>query len=362
MRKTDLLLKNVLLFFKLTCLYAVISFGLCFATLAHLDNSVVLSPHSAPAQANATPCASAMASVPRAVAATAPSPAAALSFPASAMTGIPLDAKDISFSFDGRYCTYLYRSELKIYDIQSDKVIKAIAGSNIYRPVLMSDRDILLYCTSNKKNFYLHSYRIESDQDTVHKSLALSAGTKIKDMVYSGATGLVFINYSRVRSGIESDTIYCMDVMENVTKLSLSGVIDNMVILNGEKSMYYNDEATNLYLHGKPFAGMKAGRLLGRDAQDRVYVQSVVDTRSISIIEKEAVRSKFTLPASNFNQFYSDGNDLYAIYNDRIVKISGDAGEEMAFDKRLRFIGLGGSTAYFRSSGKEIIGIKWVVN
>jgi uncharacterized protein with WD repeat len=42
------------------------------------------------------------------------------------ITEVPNDAENISFSYDDKYCTYLYNSEIYIKDIATNKLIRKI--------------------------------------------------------------------------------------------------------------------------------------------------------------------------------------------------------------------------------------------
>jgi hypothetical protein len=140
-------------------------------------------------------------------------------------------------------------------------------------------------------------------------------------------------------------------------KLSLTSVVDNMVMLGKANSLYYDDAKNNLYLHGKPFTGLQTGKLIGLDAEDRVYVQSV-NNNEIYVISNEILTKKVPLTDAGFSGFYSNKKSVYAIYSNYIVNLSGDINTKLQFDKGFKFLGMGGSNAYFRDQNNNIIGIK----
>ncbi len=340
---------------RLTGIYAAIAFAICFSVLVSLNNSVVFAETTTSPQASAATVGSDATTDLSSLSETSASPSTTQK-PEVLLSGIPADAQNIAFSYDDRYCTYMAGTHLHIKDMKTGDNVKTITTSGIRWPVLMNDRNILMYFTVSGTTLALNTYNIDSNQSVKQTSLTFPSGAKIKAVDYSNATSLVFINLAQTQNGTETDSVYSINIMKKVRKFSLSSVVDNMVLLGKENSLYYDDAQNNLYLHGKPFTGLKEGKLLGRDIEDRVYALSV-DNDMVYILSNEKLDKTLVIPNTNYIEFYSDKNSVYAVYNGYIINLSGDMNAKLQYDRGLQFIGMGGSNAYFRDAENNIIGL-----
>jgi hypothetical protein len=197
----------------------------------------------------------------------------------------------------------------------------------------------------------LKTYNIDSDQTIDQVELSVSGGAAVKAVDYSNDTNLVFVNIEKTKNGTVSDSVYSIDIMKNTQKLSLGSIVDNMVLLGKTNSLYYNDEKSNLYLHAEPFAGLQKGKLIGRDEEDNVYVQSADDPGSVYKVSNEKLADTLALPDPNVIRFYADKKNVYAVYGNYIVNLSGDMQAKLEFDSHLQFLGFGGANAYLLEAG-----------
>ncbi len=317
--------------FRRTLFYAILSFVLCFVLLAMVNHSIVFGTGNQAAGASA--------------------------ITQTVITGVPKDAQHISFSYDDKYCTYLYESKIYIKDIAQDKEIKTISDTGITWAQLMYDRNNILYFTQSSSAIVLKTYTIDNDVSNKQLSIKITSGTKIKDVDYSNATNLIYINLETKKSGTTTNTIYSINIMKELTKVSSSSIVDNMVLLNNTGSLYYEDGDNNLYNRVKKVVDLDTGHLIGCDSEDRVYVQSIDDKSSISVLSGSKTDKVLTLPDTDYISFYSDKSNVFAIYNDYIINLSGDMSARFTYDSSLTFLGLGGSNVYFRDTEGNIIAI-----
>jgi hypothetical protein len=316
-----------------TGFYAVLSFVICFVLLAMLNHSIVFGSNS---DNNSTSGISPINSQ-------------------TVITGVPEDAQYISFSYDDKYCSYMYDSKIYIKDITQNKDVKTIADQGVTWGQIMNDRNNVLYFTQNDDTLTLKTYNIENDIANKQLSIDIKPGTKIKDVDYSNATNLIYINLESTSKGETTDTIYSVNIMKQLTKVPSSGIVDNMVLLNNTSSLYFEDDDNNLYNRVKKVVDLDTGHLIGCDSEDRVYVQSIDDKSSISVISGSKVIDTLTLPDTDYLKFYSDKSNVYVIYNDYIIDLSGDMSARFTYDKNLTFVGLGGSNIYFRDTAGDIV-------
>lgn len=277
---------------------------------------------------------------------------------------VPTDALDICFSFDSRYCTYLYQGELIVVDMTANKTIKTITEkSAIARASLMSDRNIVIYCTIDKKNVLdVKTYTIESDTIFDHKSFNVPKSTTVQQLDYSTTSSYVFMHL-RAGSGSKAiDMVYYLDIMKRLHKTNLRYLVNNMVQLNNSIRYYCEDSKGILHFETKNVKGFekKKVRLLGCDAEDFVYFQDMTDPTTIYKTDQQNNLSKFTLQDPDF-AVYSDKEGVYVIYGDSIINLAGDKVRRMGYDSNLSFIGMGGSNMFFRNKDGDIVSIKKVI-
>jgi hypothetical protein len=271
------------------------------------------------------------------------------------VTGVPKEAQYISFSYDDKYCSYLYKSKLYIKDITQNEDLKTISDTGITWAQLMNDRDNILYFTQNNNTLALKTYSIDNATSNQQLSFKITAGTKIKDVDYSNATNLIYLNLEATSNGKTTDSIYSINVMKQLQKVSSNSIVDSMVLLNNTGSLYFEDSDNNLYNRVKRVTDLQTGHLIGCDTDDQVYVQSIDDKSSISVISGSKVIKTLKLPGTDYIEFYSDKSNVYAIYSDYIINLSGDLSAKFTYDASLTFLGLGGSNIYFRDEAGNII-------
>lgn len=315
--------------FRRTVFYAVLSFVVCFVLLAMVNDSIVF---------GSTKPASGASAITETV-----------------VTGVPKEARYLSFSYDDKYCTYLYKSKIYIKDIAQNTDVKTISDTGITWAQIMNDRNNILYFTQNDNTLALKTYNIDNAVANKQLSFKISAGTKIKDVDYSNATNLIYLNLETTSKSKTTNTIYSINIMKELTKVSSSSIVDNMVLLNNTGSLYFEDDDNNLYNRVKKVVDLNTGHLIGCDSEDRVYVQSIDDESSISVLSGSKVVKKLELPGADYLKFYSDKSNVYVIYDDYIINLSGDMSAKFTYDKSLTFLGLGGTSIYFRDTDGNIV-------
>ncbi len=280
------------------------------------------------------------------------------------LTGVPADAQDICFSHDSRYCSYLYQGVLTIVDMAANKAVKTITEkSAITCASLMSDRNIVIYCTINKKNVLsLKTYTIESDSIFDHKTFSVPKNTSVRQLDYSATSSYVFMHLRSGSGSKAKDMVYYLDIMKKVHKTNLNYAVNSMVQLNNSIRYYAEDSKGILHFENRSVKGFekKKVRLLGCDAEDYVYLQDMAEPTTIYKLDQKNNLSKFTLQDPEF-AVYSDKEGVYVIYGNAVINLAGDEVRRMGYDSNLSFIGMGGSNMFFRNKDGDIVSIKKVI-
>jgi hypothetical protein len=276
------------------------------------------------------------------------------------ITDVPQSALNISFSFDEKYCVYLYNGEIYIKDVAKDNTVNTISDSlEIKKFILMDDRNIIIYFTIKDTSLNLKTFNIDSNFNSLQKTMDIPKDASIKYVDYSSMLNQVLVNIQNGKDGKISSEIYRINLMKKVFALGISKLINNMVFLNNSYAVYYEDNNNNLYSYPTAIAGFsnKKIKLLGCDLNDNVYVQSLDSKNTVYVLKNEKIDKTINLDNPAYEEAYSDKLGIYLIYSNYIINLAGDISKKMPFVKDLKFAGTGGNKIFFRDLNGNII---WV--
>jgi len=321
----------------LTFIYAFGIFAFCIAVISHLNASIVT--HSA-SQGGVTNTKTASSEIKNII-----------------IKNMPFGAEEISFSYDDKYCTYLYNSEIYIKDTGSNKLVRKIfEKSGIEKLMLMGSRNIIMYFCISNKTLELKTYNIENGLITIQKSFIIPENSTIKSADYSSVTNLIFINMEQGSGNNKKDYIYYLDIMKNVKRIYPGHLVNRMLLANNSLALYFEDRNNNLYCHSKLISGVKRAHIIGCDANDNVYARSLDDKSTIYVVNNNNLITTQRLNDLNFIGFYTNKSDVYVIYKNYIINLTSKG--KLTYNKDLKFIGIGGLNAYFRDKNNNIVGMK----
>lgn len=288
---------------------------------------------------------------PTATPAPTPTPSPTQSF-AYKITGVPADAKQTDFSYDGKYLAYSGVSGFVVVDTQANKMLKTIGDTGMVWWQFMDSRDIVLYLTLQGTSVTVNTYDIGRDVQAAQTSFKVPSGAKVKSAAFSSAT-----NYLCVNIETDSDEVYTVDIMKDTARLTLQDVISNLVLMRRTEQVYYTNSKGTLYFGNKAVTEVGAGILLGSDGQDKVYFQSTADKSTIYVVAGGKQESKLQLSdlpdLVTFCSTYS--GDMYAVFDGFLIDLSKDASAQIPFDKGLDFVGIGGRNVFLRNAAGEIL-------
>jgi hypothetical protein len=202
----------------------------------------------------------------------------ALIMPEIKLTDVPDDAINISFSYDGKYCVYLYNNEIYIKEINADKTINKISDKAVIANfTLMNDRNRIIYFTVKDTFLNINTFDIDNNIGTFQKTVNIPAGATVKYVDYSSLLNQILINVESSKGSNLISRIYRINLMKNIYTLGVSSEINKMVLLNNTYCLYFEDKNNNLYCYPEPLTGFnkKKVHLLGNDIDDNVYIQSL---------------------------------------------------------------------------------------
>lgn len=340
--------KNIL---ALTAIYALTAAFTSYAALSAVNQSFRPDTgHSGAITASVDPIASAM-PVNSAVDSAPMNPGK----PAAIQATMPKGASDVSFSFDGQYMAYLSGGQLYVMNL-SDSSPKAVSGADqVMQYRMMSNQHIIIYFTVTGSQLSVKTYNIESGVQTVQKSFTVPLGTTIRGADYSTNTNMIMIDASRGNGA--GSTVYSLNIMKRLKSRSTAKTVGSLVLLNNSAGYYCVDANHRLYFNLAPVSALanQTVKLLGSDASDSVYVQSLTDKKNVYMLRNNALSATIKLDNPDFSAVYASKSGVYLIYPDHIVDLTGTGVKDVPYDRQLTFLAVGGSTAYFVNGKGAIV-------
>jgi hypothetical protein len=273
---------------------------------------------------------------------------------------IPINAINLSFSYDGQFCVFLYNNDIYIKNINSNVLIKKISKSApITNFILMNDRNIIIFFTLKNNLLEVRTYDISNDNENLQKTIQVPSNSKIKNIDYSALTNLIFFD---LESGIGSslkDTLYYLNIMKKLKTIQLQTTINNMVLLNKTFNLYYENNQNILCSYPTPLkeikgVNIKQIHLIGCDESDNLYIQSLEDKHIIYILKNENLYNVKNLNDLNYIKFYVNKIGVYVVYKDYLINLVNDINKKFYFDRNLNFISISGNKIYFKDQNYNI--------
>ena len=329
---------------RLALFFAAAALGVSFAIFFVLNNN-------ATAEAQARMQAQQAAQTPVPTATPTPTPAYG-----QKITGVPKDTKQMYFSFDGKYCAFADSTGLVVKDAGTDTTVKTITDAGICWAQFLDERDTLLYLALQGTGIAVRTYDIGSDTVTGQLSITVPANAKVKGAAFSCARNYLCVNVES-GTGNTTDEVYTADIMKRTGRLTLQGSIDNLVLADRTKTVYYTNADSLLCCQDTVLKDAKEGVLLGRDAKDNVYFQTAADKGTVYVIAGQKRTTSLELSdVADIVQFYSSPGSVYAVYDGYLVNLAGDVTRQIAFDKGMDFMGIGGANIYLRNKDGDVLG------
>ena len=274
---------------------------------------------------------------------------------------LPGDAKQMGVTPDQKYYLYMMDGEMHVNKTDDNEPIKIISEKNpIIYSVPMDDRNIILYFTydSGAGVIGMHSYNIDQDIIMQQASMNTKNFSGIKQVEYSSLTNLIYVNVKVMKNNTEQNLIYKINIMKRVSQYSSGKIVKSMALLNGAETIYFQDKDNNILRNNVKLNLIKDEKegfnLLGVDADDNVYIQSIQELHTIYKIKDNAIINKISLKNPDFIGVYPDKDGVYLLYKDHIINIANRDEPAAVIHEGNDFIGVFGGFMYLKTPENKI--------
>ena len=317
---------------------------------------------------------------------------------------VPQNARNISFSYDHNYMSYISSGTINIKDLCTGKLIKQIKEDGpITTSFFVNDRNIILYFILKNKEIQekkvkvkeethkiideenlddekpihvttieeentveeddiadvesllanqlllIKTYAVDTDEKTEQIEMNISHFIKIRQVEYSSLTNLIYVNVESLQDDKLINNIYRINIMKKNTKYQSGKIYKKMVLLNNEDKLIVEDDKNNIYISKSLFRTKKYKKfeLLGRDNEDNFYITPIdFPNKILKVRGKEVVEEKTIIDTSP-HSVYSNNEGVFLIFKENIWPLAhGGAYGNIKLDKQNIFVDLFDNVLY----------------
>ncbi|HCC07896.1 MAG TPA: hypothetical protein DEP72_07045 [Clostridiales bacterium] len=285
---------------------------------------------------------------------------------------IPLSAKNISFSYDHNYASYIDVGRVYIKDLRTGKITKEIKEEGpITNSFFVSDRDIMLYFVLKTKStkedkskkklnkgmdeenlddeelveidtkeqdlalmkellsnqvLLVKTYNMGMDESVEQVELETSNFVRIKQVEYSSLTNVIYVNVEMLKNDKIINTIFRINIMKSVSKYQTGSEYAKIVLLNHEDKLIVEDNQNNIYINKILFKTKeyKKFTLLGKDQEDNFYASPINASNIILKIKGKVVTEEKTIGDTSFTSIHSNKEGIFLLFKDYIWPLNQD--------------------------------------
>jgi hypothetical protein len=268
----------------------------------------------------------------------------------NAKVTLPQDAKNVLYSLDGDYITYMENNKIQVIDLNSGDKKEVVADNNMsisyYKWVGDRDRIILAEKSTNNSYFKLYYYDVVNNNtveisDGIKQSIikipANGKSDAVTDIQLSTFTSRIYI---KMTNSSKTTHMYKMNIMASGGSINLPyNNIGTINLLTNDDILLYENLANNrIYFRGKssPFTitenkeAKKYFKIIGSDNEDVIYLagytqgSSKTSTVYYGNDTKGWAVSTLSQQADLKDIFVSSSGEIYVNYvdNNLIFKIN----------------------------------------
>lgn len=271
--------------------------------------------------------------------------------------------KDVQYSFNNKYYTYLKDSKIYINNLSDGENIDIIEDkSEIVYYNLLYDKNLIMYFTEQKNGnvskLTLHTYEIDTKRDSTYNTFNVSNFVKIKDMNMSPVINIIYINVESKSGTTTINTVYSINLFNSMSIVSSYRVIDKMIMLQHRNRIYYQDNKGNIYMGNTMLNIFKEKvDMIGIDEDDNLYFISRDKKDKVYVVSYNRIINTIELSDTDLVETYCNNKGVYLIYPTYVMDVAGEDPYKRIgkFSKYVSFEAIKGNTMYLRMKNNILI-------
>lgn len=279
------------------------------------------------------------------------------------------DIEDLQFSFNNKYYSYLKDSKIYInYTKNGENYAIIEEEDNICYYNLLFDKNRIIYITSSEYSststkLDIKTYEIESKSKNEFKTFYVTNFSKIKDINMSPLTNMIYINVETKTSYKVSNTVYKVDLFNNIAQVKSGYIIEKMIPLQHNDYIYYQDEDYNIYFSSSYYSLFKSEvEMIGIDEDDRVYFIDKDTHSTVYIVggTSRTIIDTIKLTDTDVVKTYTNNVGVYIVYPTYVINVASDTPFEKVgrLSRYVEFEATKDDTMYLRTEDNILVTTK----
>lgn len=285
--------------------------------------------------------------------------------------GIKIKLEDgiesLQFTYNNKYYSYLKDSKIYINNISDGKnhdIIEEEADICFYK--VLYDKNLILYITaeeytSTKTKLDVRTYDMDRKRKNDYDvTFYVDNFSKVKDINYSPIVNYTYINVETKTMYSTNNTIYSIDLFNNLVRVRSNVIIDNMIMLQMKNIVYYQDDEYDISTTYNYYSLFKNEvEMIGIDENDQVYFLDK-ETKSEVYVVKGSNRNlvdTIKLTDTDIVKTYTNNVGVYLVYPTYVVNVASDTPYEMIgrLSKYVEFEAIKDDTMYLRTKDNILV-------
>ncbi|MBC7765516.1 MAG: hypothetical protein H7Y41_03440 [Hyphomonadaceae bacterium] len=311
---------------------------------------------------------------------------------AKVSTSIPTKASCVAFVKNHQYVSYLENGILYVKNMKDSNLEHTIKEDGVISYAFtIEDRNLIVYFVHERRllpvvtavpeikndedfeseaveitplplvkkyeeKLTIKTYDVVKKQASAYGSFQVANFSKMKQVTYSHLTNLIYANVEvKSKNGVV-DRIFRINIEGNISTYLSGDIYKQLVLLDNADILYYETSLNAVHDDKKRFSyeDEKKFHLLGKDAQNSVYMQSITTPTEIIKVKKNKSVQAMALTDHTFKEVYSNQNGLYLVYTDYVVDINNQS-HKMAFDAGLKLLDIYKNMLFMKNDKDEIL-------
>lgn len=240
---------------------------------------------------------------------------------------ISRNAKDIQYSFDNKYYTYLFEDKVYVGSLTDGSITSTIEED---RPIcyyhLLYDKNLIVYFTKvmngTSATLQLNTYDIGTKRKIEYNTFTVRNFSKIKDMDMSPVINMLYINVEQQTGNSTNNIIYKIDLFNNMSQIKSGLIVDEMIMLQHTDRVYYEDSNSNIY-----YSNTKLGifsdkvNMIGIDTDEYLYFLSQ-DKSKVYKVKNNKITDTIELKDKDVKTTYSNNQRVFLVYSSYVIEVS----------------------------------------
>lgn len=240
---------------------------------------------------------------------------------------ISRNAKDIQYSFDNKYYTYLFEDKVYVGSLTDGSIVSTIEEDTpICYYHLLYDKNLIVYFTKvlngTTATLQLNTYDIGTKRKIEYNTFTVRNFSKIKDMDMSPVINILYINVEQQTGNSTNNIIYKIDLFNNMSQIKSGLIVDKMIMLQNTDRVYYEDSNSNIYYSNTKLSIFSEKvNMIGIDNDEYLYFLSQ-DNSKVYKVKNNKITDTIELKDKDVKTTYSNNQRVFLIYSSYIIEVS----------------------------------------